>query len=160
MNQGLVAAFKAHYLRRMLSQLVQEMASRDWPSIQEFWRSYTITSAVDSIAQAWAELQPATMNSAWRKLWPQCVPASTLEPDTVPQLRRRIVALTSDVGLGDVAEADFAHLLQSHVEPPLCRKPQDAEDGDAIGFGLPWEAGKVLASKRPDSDLMEAVVGT
>lgn len=128
--------------------------------MQEFWRSYTVISAVDNITQAWEELQPSTVNSVWRKLWPECVPAGTLEPDTVPQLRHRIVALASDVGLGDMAEADVTRLLQSHVEPPLCRIPQDAEDGGASGSRLPWEAGKGLASKRPESDLTQAVVGT
>ncbi|XP_054423822.1 tigger transposable element-derived protein 1-like [Pteronotus mesoamericanus] len=159
MNQGIIAAFKAHYLRRTLSQLVQKKAGRDRPSMREFWRSYTVMAAVDNIAQAWAELQPATMNSAWRKLWPECVPPGTLEPDTVPQLRRSIVALASHMGLGDAAEADVVSLLQAHVEPRPCGTPQVAEDGDANSCGLPWEAGKGLASQRPELDLSEAVVG-
>ncbi|KAF5929449.1 hypothetical protein HPG69_007199 [Diceros bicornis minor] len=113
----------------------------------------------DNIAEAWAELQPATMNSAWRKLWPECVPASAPEPDAVPQLRRSIVALASHVGLGDVAEADVTRLLQAHGEPPPRGIPQDAEDGDPSASELPWEAGKGLASRRPEADLTEAVVG-
>ena len=68
-----LAAFKAQYLRRTLSQLAQDMASADQPSVWEFWRSYTVMTAVDNIAEAWAELQPAAMNSAWRKLWPDKV---------------------------------------------------------------------------------------
>ncbi|XP_045704957.1 tigger transposable element-derived protein 1-like isoform X1 [Phyllostomus hastatus] len=123
MNQSIIAAFKAHYLRLTLSHLVQKKAGGDRPSMWEFWRSYTVMTAVDNIAQAWAELQPNTLNSAWRKLWPECVPASTLEPDTVPQLRRSIVALASHVGLGDIAEADVISLLQAHVEPPPLGKP-------------------------------------
>lgn len=159
MNQGIIAAFKAHYLHRALSQLVQKKAGGDRPSMREFWCSYTVMTAVDNIAQAWADLQPTTMNSAWRKLWPECVPAGTLEPDTVPQLRRSIVALASHVGLVDIAEADVVSLLQAHVEPPPCGTPQVAEDGDANSSGLPWEARKCLASKRPELDFSEAVVG-
>lgn len=157
MNQGIIAAFKAHYLRLTLSQLVQETAGEDRPSMREFWRSYTVMTAVDNIAQAWAELQPATMNSAWRKLWPECVPAGTSEPDAVPQLHRSIVALASHVGLGEVAEADVTHLLQAHVEPPPRGNPQDAEDGRASSSGLSWEAGKGPASEGPELDLAEAV---
>ncbi|XP_066230803.1 tigger transposable element-derived protein 1-like [Saccopteryx leptura] len=155
MSQGIIATFKAHYLRRTLSHLVQEKAGGDRPSMQEFWRSYT----VDNTAQAWAELQPAGMNSAWRKLWPECVPTSTSELDTVPQLRRSIVALASHVGLGDVAEADVIRLLQAYVEPPPCRILQDVEDGHTSGSGLFRQSGKGLASKRPEPDLTEAVVG-
>ncbi|XP_036088449.1 tigger transposable element-derived protein 1 isoform X3 [Rousettus aegyptiacus] len=160
MNQGIIAAFKAHYLRLTLSQLVQETAGEDRPSMREFWRSYTVMTAVDNIAQAWAELQPTTMNSAWRKLWPECVPAGASEPDAGPQLHRSIVALASHVGLGEVAEADVTHLLQAHVEPPPCGNPQDAEDGEASSSGFPWEAGKGPASKGPELDLAEAVVLT
>nr|XP_025704471.1 tigger transposable element-derived protein 1-like isoform X1 [Callorhinus ursinus]XP_025705071.1 tigger transposable element-derived protein 1-like isoform X1 [Callorhinus ursinus] len=159
MNQGVIATFKACYLRRTLSQLVQETAGEDRPSVREFWRSYTVVTAVDNIAEAWAELQPATMNGAWRKLWPECVPPGTPEPDTVPQLRRSIVALASHVGLGDAAEADVASLLQAHGEPPPHGSPQDAEDGDISSSGLPWEAGKGSVSRKPEPDFIEAVVG-
>ncbi|XP_042825786.1 tigger transposable element-derived protein 1-like isoform X3 [Panthera tigris] len=158
MNQGVIATFKAYYLRRTLSQLVQETTGEDRPSVQEFWRSYTVVTAVDNIAEAWAELQPATMNSAWRKLWPECVPAGTPEPDTVPQLRRSIVALARHVGLGDAAEADVASLLQAHGEPPPHSIPQDAKDGDMSGSGLPWETGNGLVSRKQEPDFTEAVV--
>ncbi|XP_026953168.1 tigger transposable element-derived protein 1-like [Sagmatias obliquidens] len=159
MNQGVIAAFKAHYLRRTLSQLVQETAGTDRPSVREFWRSYTVMTAVDNIAKAWAELQPATMNSAWRKLWPECVPAGAPEPNALPQLRHSIVTLASHAGLGDVAEADVAHLLQAHGEPSPRSIPQEVEVGGVSDSGLPCEAGKGLASRRPESDLMEAMVG-
>uniref|UniRef100_A0A8C4MQP4 HTH CENPB-type domain-containing protein n=1 Tax=Equus asinus TaxID=9793 RepID=A0A8C4MQP4_EQUAS len=159
MNQGIIAAFKAHYLHRMLSQLVQETAGEDRPSVWEFWRSYTVITAVDNIAEAWAELQPATMNSAWRKLWPECVPTGAPEPNAVPQLHRSIMALASHVGLGDMAEADVTCLLQAHGEPLPRGIPQDAEDGDASASELPWEVGKGLASRRPEPDLTGAVVG-
>ncbi|XP_007955201.1 tigger transposable element-derived protein 1-like [Orycteropus afer afer] len=160
MNQGIIAAFKAHYLRRTLSQLVQETAGEDRPSVREFWRSYTVMTAVDNIAEAWAELRPATMNGAWRKLWPECVPAGAPEPDAVPRLRRSIMALASHVGLGDLAEADVACLLQAHGEPPPHSGPQEAEDGDAGCSGPPWEEGKGLASKGPGQELTEVRKGT
>ncbi|XP_054553387.1 tigger transposable element-derived protein 1-like [Talpa occidentalis] len=160
MNQGIIAAFKAHYLRRTLCQLVQETTGADRPSVREFWRSYTVMAAVDNIAGAWAELQPVTMNSAWRKLWPECVPTGAPEPDAVPQLRRSIVALASHAGLGEVAEADVAHLLQAHGDPLPDGTPQDSEQRDACGSGQPREAGKVLTSRKPEPDFAEASVGT
>ncbi|NIG61942.1 tigger transposable element-derived protein [Pontoporia blainvillei] len=159
MNQGVIAAFKAHYLRRTLSQLVQETAGTDRPSVREFWRSYTVMTAVDNIAKAWAELQPATMNSAWRKLWPECIPAGAPKPNAVPQLRHSTVTVASHAGFGDVPEADVAHLLQAHGEPSPRSISQEVEVGDVSDSGLPCEAGRGLASRRPESDLMEAMVG-
>ncbi|XP_029781020.1 tigger transposable element-derived protein 1-like isoform X2 [Suricata suricatta] len=159
MNQGVIGTFKAYYLRRMLSQLVRETTGEDRPSVREFWRSYTVVTAVDNIAGAWAELQPAVLNGAWRRLWPECVPAGAPEPDTVPQLRRSIVALAGRVGLGDAAEADVASLLQAHGEPPPHSTPQDAKDGDVSGSGLPWETGNGPVSRKREPDFTEAVVG-
>ncbi|XP_004715812.1 tigger transposable element-derived protein 1-like [Echinops telfairi] len=153
MNQGVIAAFKAHYLRRTLSQLVQETAGEDRPSVHEFWRSYTVITAVDNIAEAWAELRPAVMNGAWRKLWPECVPIGAPEPDTVPQLRRSIVALASHVGLGDLAETDVACLLQAHGEPLPHTSPQEAQGGKAGCAGPMWEEGKGLGSQSPAQEL-------
>ncbi|XP_020953056.1 tigger transposable element-derived protein 1-like isoform X2 [Sus scrofa] len=52
MNQGIIATFKAHYLRRTLGQLVQETAGADPPSVRVFWCRYTVVTAVDNIAEA------------------------------------------------------------------------------------------------------------
>lgn len=158
MNQGVIAAFKAHYLRRTLSQLVQETAGTDRPSVREFWRSYTVMAAVDNIAKAWAELQPATMNSAWRKLWPECVPAGAPEPNALPQLHHSTVTLASHAGLGDVAEAGVVHLLQARGEPSPRSIPQEVEVGGVSDSGLLCEAGRGLASRRPESDRSQSLL--
>nr|XP_005909547.1 PREDICTED: tigger transposable element-derived protein 1-like [Bos mutus] len=150
MNQGVITAFKAQYLRRTLSQLAQEMGGADRPSVWEFWRSYTVMTAVDNIAEAWAELQPAAMNSAWRKLWPECVLAGAPEPSAVPQLPRSIETLASRIGLGDVAEADVSHLLQARGEP--MPTPLGMNGGHACGPRLPCQCGKGLASRRLESE--------
>ncbi|KAK2494938.1 hypothetical protein MC885_006763 [Smutsia gigantea] len=108
----------------------------------EFWRSYTITTAVDHIAKDWAELPPSTMNSAWRKLWPECIPSRVPEPDTVPQLHRSIVALASHVGLGDVAEADVTSLLLAHGEPRPLASPRMQKLWAPAALGFPGRQGK------------------
>lgn len=153
MNQGVITAFKAQYLHRTLSQLAQETGGADRPSVWEFWRSYTVMTAVDNIAEAWAELQPAAMNSAWRKLWPECVLAGAPEPSAMPQLPRSIEALASHAGMGDVAKADVSHLLQACGEPTPTSPGMDG--GYVCGPGLPCQGGKGLASRRPEFEATE-----
>lgn len=104
------------------------------------------------------ELQPATMNSAWRKLWPECVPNDTSKPDAVPQLRRSFVALANHVGLGDVAKANVACLQRAHVELLPHGVLRNAGDEDTSGSGLPWEAVKGMAPEKPKPNLIEANV--
>ncbi|XP_065783058.1 tigger transposable element-derived protein 1-like isoform X1 [Muntiacus reevesi] len=156
MSQGVITAFKAQYLRRTLSRLAQETGGADRPSMWELWRSYTIVTAVGNIAEAWAELQPATMNSAWGKLWPECVLTGAAEPSAVPRLPCSIEALASRAGLGDVAEASVvSHLLPAPREPtPI---PPGMDGGHVRGPGLPCQASQGLASRRPE---LEATGGT
>lgn len=73
--------------------------------------------AVDNIAIAWEELRPATMNTVWKKIWPECVQfQSVSQTDNIAQLQQNIVTLAKSVALGEVGEADVDQLLQSHEE--------------------------------------------
>lgn len=109
-----------------------------------FWHSCTVKTTVDNNAEAWAVLQPTAVNSA-HKFWPQHVPARITEPGSIPLLCHSTVVLASHVGLGNVAEADVACLLQAYEEPSRsCRVPEDSEDGDVSSSWLPWEEEKGL----------------
>ncbi|KAM9036964.1 tigger transposable element-derived protein 1 [Sarcophilus harrisii] len=116
MNQGVIATFKAFYLKRTLCQLLQETDGDEKPSIREFWRSYNIMTAVDNIAESWQELKPATMNAVWRKIWPECVRASS---EAEAQIQQSVVALASHSAFGVAAEDDVVRLLRSHEGDPL-----------------------------------------
>ncbi|XP_036599100.1 tigger transposable element-derived protein 1-like [Trichosurus vulpecula] len=115
MNQGVITTFKAFYLKRTLCQLIQETDGEEKPTIREFWRSYNIMTAVDNIAEAWQELKPSTMNAVWKKIWPECVCASS-EAEALPQIHQNMVTLAGHGSFEGVVEEDVVHLLQSHEE--------------------------------------------
>lgn len=73
-------------------------------------------TAVDNIVEAWAELQPAAMNSAWRKPGPSVCWLVLPSPVPCPSSPLSIEAPASHAGMGDVAKADVSHLLQA-LEP-------------------------------------------
>ncbi|XP_057569614.1 tigger transposable element-derived protein 1-like [Hippopotamus amphibius kiboko] len=115
--QGVASTFKAHYLRRTFEHILEATDGEDAAEIREFWRNYSIMDAVDNIAVAWEELRPATMNSVWKKIWPECVQfPSVSQTDNVAQLQQNIVTLANSMALGEVGEADVHQLLQSHEE--------------------------------------------
>lgn len=117
MGQGVASTFKAHYLRRTFEHILEATDGDDTAEIREFWRKYSIVDAVDNIAIAWEELRPATMNSVWKKIWPECVQfQSVSQTDNIAQVQQNIVTLAKSVALGEVGEADVDQLLQSHEE--------------------------------------------
>ncbi|XP_036599095.1 tigger transposable element-derived protein 1-like [Trichosurus vulpecula] len=115
MNQGVIATFKACYLRRIFHLLLQRVNRDDRGTIREFWRNYNILNAVYNVAESWEELEAATMNSGWKKLWPECVSSDheALPAEAVRQIEQEIVSLAHKLGFGDIVEADVAQLLQS-----------------------------------------------
>uniref|UniRef100_H9H7U0 Tigger transposable element-derived protein 1-like n=1 Tax=Monodelphis domestica TaxID=13616 RepID=H9H7U0_MONDO len=112
MNQGVITTFKASYLRRTLGQLIQETDGEEKPTVREFWRSYNIMTAVDNIAEAWQELKPATMNAVWKKLWPECVLASS-EAEALPQIHQNAGALADHSTFDEEAEDAVVRLFRA-----------------------------------------------
>jgi hypothetical protein len=55
MDQGVIATFKAYYLRKTFAKLIQETDNENNPTVKEFWKSFNVKHAIDIIAQALAE---------------------------------------------------------------------------------------------------------
>jgi hypothetical protein len=49
MNQGVIASFKAYYLRQTLERLTEAVDKEDGPTIKEFWKSFNVLDAVKII---------------------------------------------------------------------------------------------------------------
>ena len=49
-------------------------------TLREFWKGhFHILNAINLIDSAWNQVNYRTMNSAWKKLWPECVPDQNLD---------------------------------------------------------------------------------
>ncbi|XP_054566303.1 tigger transposable element-derived protein 1 isoform X1 [Eptesicus fuscus] len=117
MGQGVASTFKAHYLRRTFEHMLEATDGEDTATIREFWRNYNILDAVDNIAIAWEALRPATMNSVWKKIWPQCVQFQNFsQTDNIAQLQKNIMTLAKTLAFEELVEADVDQLLQSHED--------------------------------------------
>ena len=72
MDQGVVAIFKAYYLREIMSAMLTH-TNGEKPSVMSFWKEYDIKDAVCKIADSWDKVTRSAMNGVWRKLWESCV---------------------------------------------------------------------------------------
>lgn len=66
MDQGAVTAFKAFYLRDVLTEAVAVM-EKSRVSLNEFWRRYDILRCVENIAAAWQGVGVTCMQGIWGK---------------------------------------------------------------------------------------------
>jgi hypothetical protein len=73
MGQGVIASFKACYLRRTFEKLIEAVDKEDGPTIKEFWKSFTVLDAVKIIKDAWNAVSESNLKGVWKKLCPEFV---------------------------------------------------------------------------------------
>ncbi|CAH2327285.1 tigger transposable element-derived 1-like [Pelobates cultripes] len=137
MEQGMIATFKAYYLRRTFHQLIEHKDREDKQSILDFWKQYHIMNAVSNIDFSWKEVTQQCLKAVWKKIWPErCEDVQLPEP-----IIAEIVDLVTMAGLGDTDVQDIEQLVQASGESlnnedleelaeKGTQKPQDTSDSD------------------------------
>ncbi|XP_064118793.1 tigger transposable element-derived protein 1-like [Macrobrachium nipponense] len=117
MDQGVIANFKAYYLRRTIRFALRAIEANKELTLKQFWKGYNIADAVKNIASAWDEVKTTTLNGAWRKLCPQFVHSfeGFDQAEDVETVTRKIVGLSKRLQL-DLEPDDVTELLASHGE--------------------------------------------
>lgn len=113
MDQGVIASFKAYYLRRTFSQAVRA-TQKDEMTLRDFWKSYNIYDAINNIADAWDEVKETNMRGVWNKLCPQFTQEFLgFTDDEIAETRQTVVAIGNKLQL-DITENDIIELLDFH----------------------------------------------
>ena len=114
MDQGIIATFKAYYLRQTMRHLVDALSINN-EDVTMYWKKYNIKDAITNIDHAWNEVTTTTMNRAWKNLWPDCVKGSE-DIDHIDVCNSETIELVHTVGFEGVAVHDIHELLESHDE--------------------------------------------
>ncbi|KAL4084407.1 hypothetical protein QTP88_028230 [Uroleucon formosanum] len=73
LDQGVIAALKAYYIRRTFQRLLKSMEEDPELTVTQGWKNYNIAECLVNIKEPLDEVQPSTINACWRKLWPEVV---------------------------------------------------------------------------------------
>lgn len=130
MDQGVIANFKAYYLRRTLQQVINK--SDDKSSMKEVWKNYTIKDAIKNISESWNEVQSTTLNRAWKSVWPECVVTSEIDIASVSEIYQNILGIAVNNGFENLNESDIVNLLNSESEPLTDEELLQLESGHNI----------------------------
>ena len=115
MDQGVIASFKAYYLRRTIAMALAATERQQDLTLKDFWKNYNIRDAVKNIADSWEEVKVTNMNGVWKKLCPQFVNDFHGFEETVEAVTTKVVALSRQLDL-EVDVDDITELLASHGE--------------------------------------------
>ncbi|KAJ7303222.1 hypothetical protein JRQ81_012158 [Phrynocephalus forsythii] len=116
MGPPVISDFKKLYTKALF-QLCFEVTERTNLTLREFWKNhFDMANCLKIVSKAWAAVTQRTLNSAWRKLWPDCVLGRSLEGpahEQEPAVVREIVSLGKALGL-EVNEDDVQELVEEH----------------------------------------------
>ena len=125
MDQQVISNFKKLYTKHLFKQCFNVTQSTNL-TLREFWKShFNIVHCLKIIDQAWEGVTRRTLNSAWKKLWPDAVaprdfegfaPEAASEPGPESDVNvEEIVTIGKSMGL-EVDEADIDELVEEHHE--------------------------------------------
>ncbi|KAF0746713.1 tigger transposable element-derived protein 1-like [Aphis craccivora] len=111
LDQGVIAAFKAYYVRRTFQRLLKNLEEDPELTVTQGWKNYDIAKCLVNIKESLDEVQPSTINACWRKLWPEVV----LKSDKIDNLNttvNQIVKIARNVkGFDEVNKDDIEEMM-------------------------------------------------
>ncbi|XP_053572819.1 tigger transposable element-derived protein 1-like [Bombina bombina] len=114
MDEGIIATFKAYYLRQTFTEMVRVLDRSD-TTIKDYWHSFNILKGINNINAAWEEVTVNCLNGVWRKLLPECIHNLTsVEP--LENIVEDVSRLAQEAGLSEVTTDDVTELLDSHEQ--------------------------------------------
>nr|XP_053643709.1 tigger transposable element-derived protein 1-like [Cherax quadricarinatus] len=120
MDQQVISNFKKLYTKAMFQKCFI-VTTETQLTLKEFWKDhFNILNCRNLIGMAWEGVTKRTLNSAWKKLWPECVDKRDFEgfeanPENPMPVEESIVALGKSLGL-EVSGEDVEELVEEDSE--------------------------------------------
>ena len=113
MDQQVISNFKKLFTKHLFRRCF-EVTQNTNLTLREFWKEhYNIAICLNLIDISWQQVTKRTLNSAWRKLWPDVVLERDFEG--FEPVQEEIVSLGRSMGL-EVDNADVDELIEEHTE--------------------------------------------
>ncbi|XP_044537936.1 tigger transposable element-derived protein 1-like [Gracilinanus agilis] len=134
LGQGVIALFKAYYLRRTFKMLLAATGGENAETVIEFWKRFNIKMAIDIIVEAWNDVTKECLHRVWKKMLPDLIhDFKGFEPsEQLKKIKASCVDLAKQVGFEGVKKGDVDELLES---PPDHLTTEDMQQLAADGPG-------------------------
>nr|XP_020633897.1 tigger transposable element-derived protein 1-like isoform X5 [Pogona vitticeps] len=145
MNQQVTNSFKKLYTKALFTRCFNVIEETSL-TLREFWKEhFNVLHCIRLIDKAWQDVATQTLNSAWKKLWPECAADDDAEWIDA-QVVRDIVSMGEGMGL-DVNEKDIEELVEDHEKELTTEELEvlEAEQQKALVEELPADEEEVGA---------------
>ncbi|XP_036212432.1 tigger transposable element-derived protein 1-like isoform X2 [Myotis myotis] len=128
MDQQVISNFKKLYTKALFQRCF-EVTSETNLTLREFWKEhFNILTCLRLIDEAWGGVCSRTLQSAWKKLWPESVADRACEgcEDKPVSVVEDIVSLGKSMGL-EVDDDDVEELVEDHNTELTTEELQDLQ---------------------------------
>lgn len=112
MDQGIIASFKAMYLRATVKHLVAHLSEN--LDIHSYCKEFNIKNALHAIDAAWSEISSSTMQNAWKRLLPYSVLNDNGIDDSLEICNSETVDLMHQAGFENIEARDIDEFLSTN----------------------------------------------
>ena len=124
MDQGVIRAFKALYMRSTMEALISSISEHDETfTMKKYWKDYNIATCLANIQNALKSMKEQTIISSWKKLWPNKIDID-YEGFTPEEVHHsavdkavKLARLVSTEGFKDMTAEDVNALIDAHENP-------------------------------------------
>ena len=114
MDQQVISNFKKLYTKALFQRYF-EVTSDTELTLRDFWKNhFNILYCIGMINKSWLQVTNRSLNSAWRKLWPDCV--ADFEGFDADEVCFTVVKLAMEVTNEDVEELVHNHSKELTIE--------------------------------------------
>ena len=114
MDQGVIATFKAYYLRKTFAQAIEKTTGENVMTLTQFWKNFNIKNALENINEAWQEVTVSNMRAVWQKIIPHCSNDFGGFEAQVTEAVTEITQLGINLGMSELDNDNVRELLNSH----------------------------------------------
>ncbi len=112
--RGVIATFKAYYLRKTFAQAIEKTTGENAMNLTEFWKNFNIKNAVENINDAWREVTASNMRAVWKNIIPHCANDFAGFEAEVTGAVTEIMQLGLEMGMADMDDGNVREFLDSH----------------------------------------------
>ena len=117
MDQGVIATFKAHYLRISFDQAIETMDANPDMDFRAYWKTYNIYHCIKHVAKAWDLVPESCMHGVWKHCSKRFIRdfVGFDSEEEISDVRNKIVRLATQLELG-CNEEEIEELINEEPE--------------------------------------------
>lgn len=160
MDQNVISNFKKLYTKALFARCFQ-ITSDTSLTLKNFWKDhFNILHCIQLVSKAWNDVTVRTLQSAWKKLWPDCVAPRDFqgfgdaqegfleeEEELHDSVVDEVVSLGQRMGL-EVDADDVTQLVEEHGEELTTEELQQLKQEQVKALEEQWSSDEDKETKR------------